>query len=275
MDTETAQGIEIPKLGYGTYQLTGRDCRDGVAHALEVGYRHIDTAQGYDNEERVGEGIASSGVPRADIFLTTKLRPSNLTARRVRTSTEESLARLEADYLDLLLIHWPNAEVPLAETLEAMMGLQQDGMVRGLGVSNFPPSLLRQTLAHTAIVANQVEYHLYLSQDELLALAREYDHVLTAYSPLARGDFLDEPSLVEIAQAHEATPAQVAIAWLLAQDKVVTIPKATARERIEENFGAARVKLSAEEVERLASLDRGSAGRIVEPPGAPDWERSD
>ncbi len=275
MDTVTAQGIEIPKLGYGTYQLTGRDCRDGVAHALEVGYRHIDTAQGYDNEELVGEAIASSGVPRAEIFLTTKLRPDNLTARGVRTSTEESLARLEADFLDLLLIHWPNPEVPLAETLEAMMGLQQDGIVRGLGVSNFPPSLVRQTLAHTAIVAHQVEYHLYLSQDELLALARKYDHVLTAYSPLARGDFLDEPSLVEIAEAHDATPAQVAIAWLLAQDQVVAIPKATAFERIEENFGAARVKLSAGEVERLASLDRGSAGRIVEPSHAPDWERSD
>ena len=275
MEHVTAQGIEIPKLGYGTYQLEGRDCRDGVAHALAVGYRHIDTAQGYQNEDLVGEAIAASGVPRDEIFLTTKLRRSNLTARKVRASTEESLARLEADYLDLLLIHWPSPDVSLAETLEAMAGLQQDGMVRGIGVSNFPPSLVRQTLAHTAIVANQVEYHVYLSQGELLALAREHDHALTAYSPLARGEPLDEPALVEIAEAHGATPGQVAIAWLLAQDKVVAIPKATAPDRIEENLAAAEVRLSEDEMAALAALDRGSAGRIVEPAFAPDWERSD
>ena len=275
MDYVTAQGLQIPKLGYGTFRLSGEACYQGVVDALAVGYRHIDTAQGYRNEDQVGQAIAASGVPRDEIFLTTKLRPDNLTSEAVRTSTEESLAQLETDYVDLLLIHWPNPAVSLAETLEAMMGLQREGMIRGIGVSNFPPSWVRQAVAHTAIAANQVEYHAYLSQEDLLVLAREHGHTLTAYSPLAQGALIEEPVVAQIAKEHDATPAQVAIAWLLAQERVTAIPKATARERIEANIAAADLRLSDEELRHISALDRGSAGRVVTPDHAPDWERTD
>ena len=273
MQHVTAQGTLIPKLGYGTWQLTGQECRDGVAHALAVGYRHIDTAQMYGNEDLVGQAMTASSVPRDEVFLTTKLLPRNMASDLVPTSVKQSLTDLETDYVDLLLIHWPSREVPLRDTLEAMLELRDQGYVRGVGVSNFPPSMVRQALEHAPILANQVEYHPYLSQDELLALAREHDHMLTAYSPLANGTLLGEPVLGEIAEAHGATAAQVAIAWLLAQDKVATIPKATAPERIESNFAAVELRLSDDELARVTALDQGNAGRVIDPSIAPDWER--
>ena len=269
----TVQGMDIPKLGFGTWQLTGDECRRGVADALAVGYRHVDTAQMYGNEAQVGQGIAASAVPRQDIFLTTKLLPDNLAPDRVHTSIKESLTDLRTDDVDLLLIHWPSRDVPLEETLGAMSELREQGLVRGVGVSNFPPSLVREAVGHTAILANQVEYHAYLSQEALLELARKHDHMLTAYCPLARAQLLDDPVVTDIAAAHEATPAQVALAWLLAQDHVATIPKATARERIEENFAAAQLRLSDDELARITALDRGNDGRLLDPPFAPDWER--
>lgn len=267
------QGRWIPTLGFGTWKLTGSACHDAVAHALAVGYRHLDTAQMYGNEDVVGQALEASAVPREDVWLTTKLLPENLPAARVRASTEESLRALRTEYLDLLLIHWPSREVALAETLEAMAALVDDGLIGAVGVSNFPPSLVREARAITPIIANQVEYHPYLSQDALLALAREHDHLLTAYSPLARGRVLDEPVIVAIAEEHGATPAQVTLAWLLAQDHVAAIPKATSPSRIESNLAAADLTLSGEELARITALDEGPAGRIVDPPLAADWER--
>jgi 2,5-diketo-D-gluconate reductase B len=270
MHVTTVQGVEVPSLGYGTFQLAGDDCERGVAHALAVGYRHLDTAQAYGNEERVGRALAGSGVPREEVFLTTKLWMDSLTRDRVRPSTDASLARLGTDYVDLLLIHWPSPEVPLEETLGAMRETQEAGRARHLGLSNFPASWTRAALEHTTVLCNQVEYHPFLGQRELLALARDHDFLLAAYSPLARGSVARDRTLREIAEAHGATPAQVALRWLIDQDHVVAIPKATSPERIEENLGALELELSDDERRRIDGLERGE--RLIDPDWAPDWE---
>ena len=174
------QGTRVPALGFGTWQLEGDACRDGVAHALALGYRHIDTAQGYDNEAYVGQALATSGVPRDELFLVTKLMPSNFRADDAIRSGKESLAKLRTGYVDLLLLHWPNPDVPVEETLGALRVLQDEGLVRHLGVSNFPPSLAARANAAQRIFANQVEYHPYLHQRALRAQAEELDLLLTA-----------------------------------------------------------------------------------------------
>ena len=267
------RGIRVPRLGFGTWELSGDQCRDGVAHALSVGYRHIDTAQMYRNEEQVGEALSASAVPRDEVFVTTKVSIRHMRREQVRPSVESSLARLRTDYVDLLLIHWPNPDVPLEETLLAMAELREAGLVRAVGVSNFPPSLAKAATGITTIFTNQVEFHVYLSQDALLEIALADGHLLTAYSPLARGAVLDDPVVVDVAERQNATPAQVAIAYLFAKPQVAVIPKATAPGRIEENLAAMDVRLSEEDLQRLSELDRGGSVRIVEPPFAPDWER--
>lgn len=166
------QGVEVPALGLGTWELNGTACRDAVEHALALGYRHLNTAQGYDNEAFVGEGLQRSGVPREEIFLVTKVKPDNFRRERVLASTRESLTKLRTDYVDLLLMHWPNPEVPLAETLGALLELRDQGAVRRLGVSNFPAKLVDKAQEVARIFANQVEYHPYLGQETLLEQAR-------------------------------------------------------------------------------------------------------
>jgi 2,5-diketo-D-gluconate reductase B len=270
MHVKTVQGVEVPALGYGTFQLSGSQCERGVAHALSVGYRHLDTAQAYENEDRVGAAIAASGVPREEIFLTTKLWTSELTRDRVGPATDASLRRLGTDQVDLLLIHWPSPEVPLGETLAAMVAVMDAGRTRSIGLSNFPPSLVREALEHAPILCNQVEYHPFLGQPRLRELAAEHDLLLTAYSPLARGRVDGDDTLREIAAAHGATPAQVALRWLVDQDRVAAIPKATSPERIEENLGALEPRLDDAERRRIDALERGE--RLIAPTFAPDWE---
>jgi 2,5-diketo-D-gluconate reductase B len=270
MHTKTVQGEQVPSLGYGTFRLAGEDCERGVEHALGVGYRHIDTAQAYANEDRVGAALARSGVDREGVFLTTKLSSANVRPERVDASLDQSLRLLRTDYVDLLLIHWPSREVPAAETLAAMREVQEEGRARHIGVSNFPPSQLEAALGEAPIFCNQVEYHPFLGQGPLRALAVEHDLLLTAYSPLAQGLVADDPTLAEIAAARGATPSQVALRWLVDQDHVCAIPKATAPERIEENLGALEVELSEAERRRIDGLARGQ--RVVNPSFAPDWE---
>jgi len=265
-----AGDASIPAIGFGTWQLTGRVCGDRVRDALVAGYRHIDTAQMYANEHEVGRGLRESGVDRGEVFLTTKLWIDNLARDAVLSSTDESLTRLQTDYLDLLLIHWPSEDVPLAETLGAMRELQEAGRVRHLGVSNFPPSWLERALGETPLVCDQVECHPLLGQERLLASVRRHGLALVAYSPLAHGDAVDEKALAEIGERHGKSPAQVALRWLVQQEGVAAIPKASRPGHLRENLDVFDFELSPAEMERIAGLARGQ--RVVDPELAPDWE---
>jgi 2,5-diketo-D-gluconate reductase B len=265
----TIQGTEIPALGLGTWQLTGATCTEAVEHAIDLGYRHIDTAQAYENEDRVGAGLRNAGVDRDDIYLTTKVWVEHLEPAAVRRSTEESLRRLDTDYVDLLLIHWPSNDVSLELTLDAMMVLREEGKTREIGVSNFTPSLVRRALDRVPIACNQVEYHPFLDQDALLDLAEARDLLLTAYSPLARGRVTENETIQEIAEAHDKTPAQVTLRWLLQQDQVAAIPKAASAEHREANFDVFDFELSGDEMDRIFDLTGDE--RLVNPSFAPAW----
>jgi 2,5-diketo-D-gluconate reductase B len=271
MESVNLDGDRVPKLGFGTWQLSGRECLESVADALELGYRHLDTAQMYDNEEEVGRAIEDSGVSRDEIFLTTKVWWDNLSRDECLSSTRRSLERLRTDHVDLLLIHWPNPEVPLDEPLSAMEQLQEEGRTRHLGVSNFTPSLLVRAAEKAPIRCIQVEYHPFLGQEALLEEARERDMMLTAYSPLARGEVTDDPVLQEIAKAKDRTPAQVALRWLIQQERVAAIPKAADAEHRRANLEVMDFTLSTEEMRRIDGLERGQ--RLIDPDFAPEWER--
>jgi 2,5-diketo-D-gluconate reductase B len=210
----------------------------------------------YGNEAEVGQGIQNSGVNRENIFLVTKVWPSDFYHDNVIRMAYESLRKLRTDYVDLLLMHWPNPSVPLEETLGAMTKLQQEGSVRHVGVSNFPPSMVEQAARHAAIFCNQVEYHPYRARDELLEQAKEMDYLLTAYTPLARGAVFNDETLKEIGEAHGKTPAQVALRWLIQQDHVAAIPKATSEDHLKSNFDVFDFELGDEEMLRIFELRR-------------------
>ena len=265
------QGTAVPALGLGTWDLRGEACTEAVAHALSLGYRHLDTAQGYDNEAFVGAGLQTSGLARDEIFLVTKLKPDNFRREKVLTSTAESLGKLQTDYVDLLLLHWPNPEVPLGETLEACVELQQQGAVRHIGVSNFPSKLMDEAQAVTKLFANQVEYHPYLSQQTLLEQAKAQDYLLTAYSPIAQGQVVGDPVLQEIGEAHGKNAVQVTLRWLIQQDQVAAIPKSASAENRVSNLDIFDFELSDDEMARIFGLARGE--RLVGSEDGPDWDK--
>ncbi len=246
----------VPSIGLGTWRLSGSDCAEAVEGALSLGYRHIDTAQMYGNEAEVGRGISGSGVDRGEIFLVTKLSTNNFTHEKVLSSARESLEKLGTDYVDLLLMHWPNRSVPLKETLGATRELQEEGLVKHIGVSNFPASMVEEATEHADIFCNQVEYHPRNLQDELLEQAEERDYLLTAYSPVAKGRITNDATLEEIGKTHDKTPAQVALRWLVQQEKVCAIPKAQSREHQEGNLDIFDFELSEDEMERVSDLGR-------------------
>ena len=262
------QGSTVPKLGFGTWEILGRDCEEAVADALEIGYRHIDTAQAYDNEAEVGKALAASGVPRRELWLTTKLWRKEY--RRVRDSAQESLERLQVGCIDLLLLHWPNDEVPLEETLGALTQVRDEGLIKHFGVSNFPAYMLREALKVAPIFADQVEFHPFLGQDELTELALEKDFMVTAYSPLARGKVPSDETLGAIGERHGKTAGQVALRWLLDKPNVATIPKASSHERRLENFEVFDFELSDDDRAQIDALPKD--GRILDPGFAPAWE---
>jgi 2,5-diketo-D-gluconate reductase B len=269
--TLDVRGIQIPKLGLGTWQLAGAACEEAVRDALALGYRHVDTARMYGNEADVGRGLAAADVDRAEVFLTTKLLPQRLRADDVRRQVEGSLADLRTDYVDLLLIQWPSPDgTPLAETLGAMRELQDAGAVRHLGVSNFPAAMVREALELAPIICDQVEYHPLLGQPALLELARERDLVITAYSPLAQGAVLREPAIRAIAEAHGKNPAQVVLRWLLDQPQVAAVPRASSHEHRAANLDIFDLELSDEERGAIAALQRGE--RTIAPSWAPHWD---
>jgi 2,5-diketo-D-gluconate reductase B len=267
--TITIQETEVPRLGFGTFELPGDACREGVRDALEIGYRHIDTARGYENEREVGQGMRDSGVARAEIFLTTKVPPEQAAPTDVRRSTEASLRDLGTDYVDLLLLHWPAPEVPLEHTLGALRELQEEGKARAIGVSNFPPRLLREALDHVPVFADQVEFHPFLGQDTLLKLSEEHDFTVTAYAPLAHGKVPGDPTLREIGADHGKSAGQVALRWLLDQPRTTVIPKASSHQRRAENYDVFDFELSDDARMRIAALPKDQ--RDFDPPWGPNW----
>jgi len=264
MDVIEVQDAAVPALGLGTWQLTGPTCTETVQTALELGYRHVDTAQAYGNERQVGLGIEAADVDREDVFLVTKLDGSNRDARSVRQSTRESLNRLGTDYLDCLLIHWPNTPwmAPLSETLDAMNDLVDEGCVEHIGVSNFSPARLDRAREHSdaPILTDQVQYHPYWDQRKLLDYCRIHDVLLTAYSPLARGGVLDDPALVTIGNRYDRSPAQVALRWLVQQDGVAAIPKATSREHLAANMAVFDFELTDDEMAWIRNPSKTKTG---------------
>ncbi|MBW3661712.1 MAG: aldo/keto reductase [Actinobacteria bacterium] len=257
MEHVEVQGETVPALGFGTWELRGPDCREGVRHALELGYRHIDTARKYGNETEVGGGISDSGIPREEIFLVTKVPASALDRDSVTAATEASLRELGTDHLDLLLIHQPSSDVPLEETLGAMREQQDAGRVRHLGVSNFDVDLMLQATEHAPILTNQIEYHPGNRQDAIVAAARERDILVTAYSPLDTGSLVGDATLEEIGRAYGKTAQQVAIRWLLDQELVATIPRSSDPVHRQENLDVFDFALTDDDRRRIAALGDG------------------
>lgn len=267
-------GARIPAIGFGTFRLGSEDARRMVGEALALGYRHIDTAQMYGNEAGVGQGIADAGTAREDIFLTTKVWPDRFRAGELQRSADESLKRLNSDYVDLLLLHWPNPEVDLHETLDALMEVQARGKARHIGVSNFTNALLDDAVAFCGegvLVTNQVEYHPFLTQQSVKTRLERYGMALTAYSPLAQGRVFGNAVLKEIGEAHGKNEAQVALRWLLEQG-VVAIPRTTKAANARSNFEVFDFALSASETARIDDELQGD-GRVVNPSFAPQWDR--
>jgi 2,5-diketo-D-gluconate reductase B len=260
---QTVQGEEVPALGLGTWQVTGDDCREAVSDALEIGYRHIDTAQAYENEAEVGEALAESDVAREDIFLVTKVWPSNLDSESLPRSVERSLEKLGVDYVDLLYVHWPAGGFEMNATMEALLAQQDEGRAHRLGVSNFTPDLLEAAMERAPLFALQVEYHPFLSQHELIGMCRSHDLLFTSYSPLARGDVPADETLQAIGEAHGRTAAQVALRWQVQQDRVAAVPKASSAEHRRGNFEIFDFELSEEEMSAIFDLARGE--RIIAP----------
>lgn len=270
-----ANGARIPAIGLGTFRLEGEACAEAVKTALEIGYRHIDTARMYGNEEAVGDGIRASGVARDDIFVTTKVWWEDIAPGVLQRSAEASLQRLGLSAVDLLLIHWPNKEVPLAGSIAALCETKSRGLARHIGVSNFPSALLRDALALSSepLVAHQVEYHPRLDQSAVLEVVRTNGMALTAYCPLGRGELARAPEIAEIAERHGKTPAQIVLRWHVQQPGVVAIPKSGNAGRIAQNLDVFDFTLGESDMAALFALARPN-GRLVDPAFAPDWDRA-
>jgi len=271
MQTVEAKGFSIPIIGLGTWELRGRDCARLVEQAIRLGYRHIDTAQMYANETEVGEGVRASGK-RAEVMVTTKVAHTMMAPQDVERSVKESLGKLRIDEIDLLLIHWPNERIPLAETLGAMAKLKQAGYVKQLGVSNFTVALLDEAtkVSDEPIVCNQIEYHPFLDQSKVIAACQRHDIAVVAYSPIARGSAKGNEVLERIGKAHGKSGAQVSLRWLV-QQNVVVIPRTSKLERLEENLAIFDFRLSDAEMTEIAGLS-GAAKRIVNLAWSPAWD---
>ncbi|MFS4438850.1 aldo/keto reductase [Paracoccaceae bacterium GXU_MW_L88] len=273
MSIELIGPAKIPSIGFGTFELPDEETAKLVSAALAEGYRHIDTAQVYKNETGVGKGIAQSDVPRDQIFLTTKIFPDHFAPDAFKTKLDESLSRLGTDYVDLLLLHWPSKDVPIADTMGAMNDLVAAGKVRHGGVSNFTIAMIDEAEAalDTPLAANQVEVHPFIPQEKLLKHLESKNIPFEAYSPLARGNVMKDETLKAIAADHNATPAQISLAWILSKPNAVVLPKTATPERLAGNLAAAEIKLSDEEIAKIDALVRPD-GRIISPGFAPDWD---
>jgi 2,5-diketo-D-gluconate reductase B len=267
-------GAHIPLIGLGTWDLRGHVCADMVEQALRLGYRHIDTAEMYDNEREVGEGLRAAGIARDEVFVTTKVWPAHFAPGDLEKAAKDSLARLRLAEVDLLLLHWPNPKIPLADTLGALCEVKQAGVTRHIGVSNFTVELIAEAvrLASEPLVCDQIEMHPFLDQSKVVAACREHGMAVVAYSPIARGGAQKDAVLRRIGEAHGKTAAQVSLRWLV-QQGIAAIPRTSKAERLKENLAIFDFELSPEEKAEIAALaHRG--GRLIDYAyaGTPKWD---
>jgi 2,5-diketo-D-gluconate reductase B len=247
------ENTRIPLLGLGTWQLTGKSCVETVAAAIGMGYRHLDTARIYGNENEVGKGIQQSGVGREEIFITTKISTGDLLPGEVIKATQNSLNNLNTNYIDLLLIHWPLPGMDLRGCLEQMFRMKDQGKVKHIGVSNFNPGLFKKAIETGPVICNQLEFSPYKKQEENLAIARESGLMITAYSPLGEGKINRDTFLSEIGKKYERSPAQVALRWLLQHGNVSVIPKASGEKHLKENMNIFDFELSDEDMQKISN----------------------
>ena len=267
-----AHGARIPLIGLGTWNLRGSTCVRMVEQALRLGYRHVDTAEMYDNEEAVGAAIAASGIPRGELHVTTKVWNENLAPDAMRRAFDTSLKKLRLETVDLYLVHWPKPGMNLASVCETLMKLQQEGRTRAIGVANFNIALLRTVVEEikAPIACNQIEYHVMLDQTKVKKYLDAHKIPLVAYAPLAKGNAASDETLIAIGKKHNATAAQVALKWLLDQDGVAAIPKASRRESQQANLDALKVRLDDDDRKKIAGLPKNK--RFVAPGFSPAWD---
>jgi 2,5-diketo-D-gluconate reductase B len=272
MESLKTQGISLPRLGLGTYRLQGDACRAAVESALGLGYRHIDTAEMYGNEEAIGPAIAASGIARKDLHVTTKVWNENLAPDAMRKAFDASLKKLKLDHVDLYLVHWPSPDMNLPAVLETLMKLKDEGRTRAIGVANFNIALLKQAVEEikAPIACNQIEYHVMLDQTPIRKYMAAKSIPLVAYCPLAQGRAASNETLMAIGNKHNASAAQVALKWLLDQDGVAAIPKASRAESQQANLGALNVKLDDADRKAIAALPKDQ--RFVKPGFSPVWD---
>jgi diketogulonate reductase-like aldo/keto reductase len=274
MHSVDANGARIPALGLGTWTLRGEDCARIVTEALALGYRHVDTAHMYRNEAAVGEGLRASGVERDEVFVTTKVWPTDIAPGDLERSTEASLKLLGLDHVDLLLIHWPNPKIALEGSIWALNNALRMGLTRHIGVSNFPTALLSRAVeaSEAPLAVNQVEHHPYLDQSKVLQMCRRHGMAMVSYCPLARGgDLFAEKAVLAAAARHGKTPGQIVLRWHVQQEGVIAIPRTTKKERLAENAAIFDFALGDDEMEAISSLSRRNF-RICGGEFAPQWD---
>lgn len=275
MKTVSANGAEIPAIGLGTWELRGEQCAQLVSSALQGGYSHIDTAQMYKNEREVGEGIRASGIDRDKVFVTTKIWPDHFATDDFARAVDESLALLNCGVPDLLLLHWPSRTVPIAETITALNKARRAGLVRHIGISNFTVKQIDEAVAlsEAPLVCNQIEFHPLINQDRVRAACARHGLAVTAYCPIARNKVADEPVICGIAARHNASPAQIALAWLAGLGDVISIPRSSRPERLVDNLKALDISLSEDEVAEISAL-KSRHMRLVDMESIrPDWDQ--
>ena len=272
MNVIDGNGARIPAIGLGTWELRGRACARIVEQALRLGYRHIDTAQAYDNEREVGEGLRASGVKRDEVFVTTKVWTTHFAPNDLERSAKESLVKLRLTEVDLLLLHWPNPQVPLAETLGALARVKQQGLARNIGVSNFTVALIEEAVAACPepLACDQVEYHPYLDQAKVIEACARHGMALVAYSPIAKGRIKSDRALARIGDRYRKTAAQVCLRWLV-QQNVSAIPRTSRLERLQENLNIFDFELSDADMQEISAMGNAS-GRLTDFGFAPKWD---
>lgn len=264
MHKVAANGASIPALGFGTWDLRETSAVNMVRGAIEIGYRHIDTAVMYDNEAEVGEGIRQSGIDRDDLFLTTKIWPTEFEPTAFAQAVEQSLGRLGVDYVDLLLLHWPNPDIAPAQTLSALSKAKHNGQTRHIGISNFTGAMVDEavSLCDEPIAVNQVEYHPYLNQDTLVGIHNKHGIALTAYCPIARGRIFKDPVLLDIAKKYQRNAGQITLRWLIQQQNVIAVPRTSSLDHARSNFDIFDFELDASDMDQISSC-ASDDGRIV------------